>query len=361
MKIRSFALQLAVCTALFSAAAAQASDLAEVYARALQNDPQIREAEANRLATLESKPQALAALLPQLSAGAGYDRRKTNGTTPYSDGDGHRRRRDLRRQSDVDSTTEQLGRHAPTEHFPLGELGDPRPADKQVAQAEVDYQAAQQDLILRTAGKLLQRPGGQGHADRGRGDLRRARAPAGAGGEAVRSGPDRRDRRPGSQGGLRLGDGQPLSRPSEIWPPSRSSCGSLPATPSTRSTDRARSCRCRRRTRPTKRTGSGWPWTRICSSSSSRIAAEIARDDISLQRGGHYPSVDLYLSRGNQDVSGDRRFSFTDAVPPHRSVSPLDKQHGRHDLRHSADSADLLWRCHVLARPAGRVSTSRGT
>ena len=49
------------------AASAPAADLLAVYQRALQNDPQLREAEANRLAALETKPQALAALLPQIS------------------------------------------------------------------------------------------------------------------------------------------------------------------------------------------------------------------------------------------------------------------------------------------------------
>ena len=43
-----------------------------MYQRALQNDPQIREADANRLASRESKPQALAALLPQLDASGSY-------------------------------------------------------------------------------------------------------------------------------------------------------------------------------------------------------------------------------------------------------------------------------------------------
>ena len=41
-----------------------------MYQRALQHDPQLREAEANRLAALESKPQALSALLPQLTGNA---------------------------------------------------------------------------------------------------------------------------------------------------------------------------------------------------------------------------------------------------------------------------------------------------
>ena len=40
-----------------------AADLVAVYQRALQNDPQLREAAAHRLAALESKPQALSALL----------------------------------------------------------------------------------------------------------------------------------------------------------------------------------------------------------------------------------------------------------------------------------------------------------
>ena len=71
MNIRILALPL-FCAASVAAFSAQAADLAEVYGRALQNDPLIREAEANRLATLESKPQALSSLLPQLSAGADY-------------------------------------------------------------------------------------------------------------------------------------------------------------------------------------------------------------------------------------------------------------------------------------------------
>ena len=58
-------LTLIACILCFHAAAA--ADLVAVYQRALQNDPQLREAEANRLAALESKPQALAALLPQVN------------------------------------------------------------------------------------------------------------------------------------------------------------------------------------------------------------------------------------------------------------------------------------------------------
>src|SRR3954462_12834117 len=59
-------------TLLVLSSAVPAADLIEVYQRALQNDPQIREADANRLASRESKPQALAALLPQLNVPGSY-------------------------------------------------------------------------------------------------------------------------------------------------------------------------------------------------------------------------------------------------------------------------------------------------
>src|ERR1700722_10087703 len=72
------------------ASAAPAADLLAVYQRALQNDPQLREAEATRLAALEAKPQALSALLPQLSASGTVSREKdtgsTNTTEPVSTG-----------------------------------------------------------------------------------------------------------------------------------------------------------------------------------------------------------------------------------------------------------------------------------
>jgi len=44
-------------------APAFAVNLLEVYQRALQADPTIRQADANRLATREGKPQAVASLL----------------------------------------------------------------------------------------------------------------------------------------------------------------------------------------------------------------------------------------------------------------------------------------------------------
>src|SRR5713101_4584609 len=56
---------LFVAFALTSAAAAR--DLVGVYEDALKSDPQIRQADANRLAAREARPQAWAAVLPQIS------------------------------------------------------------------------------------------------------------------------------------------------------------------------------------------------------------------------------------------------------------------------------------------------------
>src|SRR5687767_8178600 len=63
---------LAACGLTLFTGALHAADLLSVYERALQNDPQIREADANRLASREAKPQALAALLPQFNAGGSF-------------------------------------------------------------------------------------------------------------------------------------------------------------------------------------------------------------------------------------------------------------------------------------------------
>src|SRR5271155_6268433 len=71
---------LIVIALCLSAIPAPAADLMAVYQRALQNDPQLREAEATRLATLEAKPQALSALLPQLTGNGLISRERDSGT-----------------------------------------------------------------------------------------------------------------------------------------------------------------------------------------------------------------------------------------------------------------------------------------
>src|SRR5260370_10809720 len=71
---------LTLVACIFSFHAAAAADLVAVYQRALQNDPQLREAEANPLAALQAQPQALAAWLPTVTGTAIANKDRDTGT-----------------------------------------------------------------------------------------------------------------------------------------------------------------------------------------------------------------------------------------------------------------------------------------
>ena len=127
-----------------------------VYERALQNDPLIREADANRLASRESKPQALAALLPQLNASGSYsdvDQEFARHDADAVRSDAIRTAtwspRDINTDSDYKATQYDITLRQTL--FRWDQWAALQRADAQVAQAEADYQAAQQDLILRTS------------------------------------------------------------------------------------------------------------------------------------------------------------------------------------------------------------------
>jgi outer membrane protein len=146
---------LAACGFSLFAGALQAADLLSVYERALQNDPQIREADANRLASRESKPQAIAALLPQFNASGGYskDEQDVGRTTLINADPGDPNSELVPRTitSNADGHMRQYNLTLQQTLFRWDQWAALRRADAQVAQAEADYQAAQQDLIQRTA------------------------------------------------------------------------------------------------------------------------------------------------------------------------------------------------------------------
>jgi outer membrane protein len=129
---------------------AQGADLVEVYQRALQSDPQIREAEATRLATLEAKPQALAGLLPTLTATGNYtsrDQEGENSTLAVVNGFpvvG------VTKQT-IDATIKQYTFQLTQPVFRWDRWVALRRADAQVAQAEADFQAAEQNLVFRVS------------------------------------------------------------------------------------------------------------------------------------------------------------------------------------------------------------------
>jgi outer membrane protein len=125
-------------------------DLLTIYQRALQNDPMIREAEAIYLATIEAKPQARSRILPQLSLNTGVstsNSKDPNPATNFQTG----------QPSTVVVSTE-TGRDNSNFSFNLNQtiydrtqFVSLRLADKQVLRAETDYQFAKQDLLIRVS------------------------------------------------------------------------------------------------------------------------------------------------------------------------------------------------------------------
>lgn len=156
MTVRATFLATCIAAAFAAASPAHSANLLEVYQRALQNDPVIREAEANRLATLENKPQARAGLLPQLTATGAYDRLESESTSNI-----------LQRVNALDPkspsvpvpnsrtsdgvTSKQYQVRLTQTVFRWDRWVSLQRADKQVTQAEVQFKAAQQDLLSRTA------------------------------------------------------------------------------------------------------------------------------------------------------------------------------------------------------------------
>jgi outer membrane protein len=135
--------------ALGSMASAQEGLLA-IYELALVNDPALREAEANFLATAEQRPQARSSLLPSLQLGTTRSRSEAENPSPptnFVTGDP---------VVDIASTESQRDSHSLSLSlnqtiFDRSRFIALRQADKTVARAEIDFASAQQDLLIRVA------------------------------------------------------------------------------------------------------------------------------------------------------------------------------------------------------------------
>lgn len=131
----TLAVTLAMPLALASLASAQAANLLEVYDQAAQSDPTIRAAEANRLASREARPQALASFLPSISANFGWSGTTSGGDNLPSD--------TVRGGSWGITATETIS--LPTI------LRNLKRTDYTLAQADLSYHSAELSLISRVA------------------------------------------------------------------------------------------------------------------------------------------------------------------------------------------------------------------
>ena len=321
MNIKAFVRSSLLVSGALLATAGQAADLAEVYQRALQNDPLIREADALRLATLEARPQARSVLLPQLTGTAGYSDRESDGSSTFVTTVGGVLQ-PLNRLTSADTETRTWDVTLRQSVFRWQNWATLKRADRQVAQAEVDYLVAQQDLILRTseayfsvlAAKDAFTAAEAAHEAFGR-QLEQADKRFEVGLIAVTDVQEARAAFDSATAALILakrtlatqqeflreitGDVfETLARPGE---------GATPVAPDPANEE---------------------DWVKMAmdqnlSLISSRLAADITREDISIERGSFYPYLDLVVTRSNRDATGT--LLLTDPISG-RSTGPNDSE-----------------------------------
>src|SRR6188508_149984 len=157
MHRNKFVLASAIACALLSSAAG-AENLLEVYQDAVQNDPLIREAEARREAALEVKPQARGLLLPQVNIDGQWAQSDSDSNSTFTqavDQDGNPATPPViaivnnEQSSDQDAWNYRA--EATQTLFRWDQWQALKRADSQVALAEANYRAAQQDLLLRVS------------------------------------------------------------------------------------------------------------------------------------------------------------------------------------------------------------------
>lgn len=136
---------LLILAATVTAGTAQAASLLEVYQQALQSDPRIHEAEARRLAALEAEPQARGVLFPQVGFDADWTKSTSEGNSIFDDQTGIPA--SIESEVEAEQTNWQFGLRQTL--FRWEQIVGLRQADKLVARAEAEREAAQQDLIVR--------------------------------------------------------------------------------------------------------------------------------------------------------------------------------------------------------------------
>lgn len=148
--MKGFLRLAALSMALLTSSIAVGEDLAEVYAKAQRNDPAIREAEANMMAKLEKKPQAIANLLPQVDLTAGWNTARQDGRQAFGVAGGAAGSTP-RLAFDGESNTRNWTVDFRQPLFDTDAWRRLRRSDNEVAQARADYESAQQDLVIRVS------------------------------------------------------------------------------------------------------------------------------------------------------------------------------------------------------------------
>ena len=146
MPIRTFAQTTILAIFLFTVSPQTYAqdDLSSIYLQALQSDPLLREAEANRLASNEGKTQALSNLLPQISASANYSSTDSSGISVSEF---------FPQGSPNDESSSSTGWNVQLQQslFDWNRWINLKSAEKNVLKSNLDFEISKQDLILRVA------------------------------------------------------------------------------------------------------------------------------------------------------------------------------------------------------------------
>lgn len=308
MKVRA-PLIVAACSLILASAAAEAADLVTVYQRALQNDPQIREADALRLASRESKPQALAALLPQFEVSGGYSKFEEDSTRTTLinsiPGDDLSPLVPATLSGVTDLTAKQYDLTLRQTLFRWDQWMTLRRADAEVAQAEADYQFAQQDLIQRTSVRYFDVLAAQDTVDAAQASLdafarqlEQAEKRFEVGLIAITDVQEARAAHDQAAAAL-IQAKRTLATARELL---RELTGESFDTLATPVDDMPLKS-------PEPANEEQWVNTALEQNLqiiSARLATDIAKQDVRVARAGHLPSIDLVASRGDQDYEGDQ-------------------------------------------------------
>ncbi|NNF17889.1 MAG: TolC family outer membrane protein [Gammaproteobacteria bacterium] len=301
MKITRLAATLFIVFSGLTVNSFGAEDLMSAYRLAVDNDPLLKEAAANRLALLEARPQARAGLLPFINLQGQYQDVGNDGTfSNFSPSLG------TTVSTDSNSDSRSLGYQVQVLQplFRWDRFVALKRADKTIAQAEVNFAAAEQDLASRVAQRYFT-------VLSARDSLRAETLNKEAIGRQLEQNETRFD-----VGLIAITDVLESRAAYDQSIASEIEAKRVLAT-ARESLREITGSYLENLAAPGLELELGNPvpadqdaWVRQAleqnlSLEASRLSVEIANDDVKTQRTGHYPSVDLALSHGEFDSSGD--------------------------------------------------------
>jgi len=300
----SLGLMMAVSTAA-------AEDLKAVYERALANDPQIREAEALRRATREAKPQAWAAILPQISGSASRSKAESDVEGQFPQEivqNGQTVVFNFLSSSQSKPETDRWSLDLRQSVISWDNWVAIKRADRQVAQAEADFQAAEQQLILRVSEAYFNVLAAQDTVDAQASSL-----------EAISRQLEQAEKR-FEVGLIAITDVQEARAARDS-----AAAAVIAAKRQLASTEELLREITAEKYRELAKPGDAMPlkapepqdetqWVERSMEQnlalvSSRLAAEIARDNVRIAFGGHLPKLDFVASKSNTDQTSPINFS----------------------------------------------------